>query len=123
MATVASASLTRYSMSWGVSSVVAGMGMTPALIMPRMATYHSGTRGPMKKARSPLPTPSPASMLANLLDSVLRSQKECLWALSPSGATDMSASLVRSSAHLSITSKPKLKCSGTSSRKFFRSAS
>ena len=74
MATVASARLTRYSMSWGVRSVVAGMGITPAFIMPSMATYHSGTRGPMKKARSPLPTPSPASRLANLLDCTLRSQ-------------------------------------------------
>ena len=107
-------------MSWGVHRVVAGMGTTPSFIMPIMATYQSEILGAIMKARSPLPTPRPFKRFANLFDSTLISQNVCFSARSPVGSTEMRASLVRSSANLSTTSKPKLKCSGRSSVKSLR---
>ena len=109
MATLASERLTLYSMSSGVHRVVAGIGTTPSFIIPIIAVYHSGILGARMKARSPLLTPRPFSRFANLLDSTMMSQKVCFSACSPVGLTEIKASLVRSAAHLSTTSNPKLK--------------
>ena len=114
MARLASASLIRYSTSPVVQSVVAGMGTAPSFINPSITTYHSGTLGSITKALVPLPTPRLFSTLAKRFDWTFKSQKVWCWACSPMGSREMRASLVRSSAHLSTTSKAKLKYSGTS---------
>ena len=114
IAKYASASFTRYTMSDGVHSVVAGIGTAPSLISPSMATYHSGILGSIRNTRAPLVTPSPFSTLAKRFDCTFKSQKVCCRECSPDGSSEMSASLVLSSAHLSTTSKPKLKYSGAS---------
>ena len=64
-------------MSREVHRVVAGMGTTPSLIIPKMATYHWEMRGSMIRTRSPLPTPKLRKTLANLLEATLSSQKVC----------------------------------------------
>ena len=63
-ARAASARTMRAAMSRPVSWVVAGIATTPARNMPSSASYHAGTRGSITKARSPAPTPRPASALA-----------------------------------------------------------
>ena len=118
MAITASAVLMRYSMSLGVRSVVPGIGNAPSFIRPSMTTYHSCIRGSMTNTRSPFLIPRSLRVLAYLLESIFRSQKLWCSTLSPLGFTEIKASLVRSSAHLSTTSNPKLKNSGTSNRSF-----
>src|SRR4029453_13251288 len=62
-------------MSRGVGRVVAGIGMAPSLMQPRITSYHSGTRGSITNTRSPLATPSPARNRAARSEEAARSAK------------------------------------------------
>ncbi len=61
----------RYSISFEVHCVVAGMGMTPSLIIPTNATYHSGILGNMRRTRSPFLRPSLLNIFTNRFEAVL----------------------------------------------------
>ena len=100
--------MTRYTMSDGVHRVVAGIGTAPNLINPSMATYHSGILGSIRNTLAPFVTPKSFKTLAKRFDCTFKSQKVCCLECSPEGSSEMRASLVLSSAHLSTTSNPKL---------------
>ena len=118
MTILISARLIRYFRSLAVSMVGAGQYTAPRLIRAMVNVHHSGTRGSMIRTRSSLFIPYLISMLTIWFESLIKSQKVNFFS-TPSWFTQIIASLFRSLlAQASITSKPKLKYSGTSIRKF-----
>ncbi len=113
-----SALFARYTTSLRVSCSDAGMMEAPSLHRATAHTQYSQRRRRMHMTTSPLPMPSSAKALAAWLERRLMSVKVKVRS-SPASLHHKRARLSGSTAaHSSTTSKPKLKSSGTSMRKF-----
>ncbi len=112
MTTDAADLTSRYSMSFAVSRLVAGIGTTPALMQPTMTSYHCAIRGSITSAKAPRGTPYLRNMLAVRFDARLNAEKRYRSTRSALRSTATKAVASSATPQASTISKPKLKCSG-----------